>query len=206
MEQNKIISDEIKGWDKQMPAPLNWKSLISGKVQAVVLAMHSVAGQVTASLDTSSWGTHTGSSRHAWENQKVLKQIFQFRWRSAQTSSLHSFSTLSRTAPFSLICLRVGGAAAPSGYLACGATPGHKGGKHRSTTTLSLKRALLPLRSHCHDWSRAEHKGGEFLFPEQKQAFEQQFLPKHNRKKQRRRSSIDFQGINISPSNETIYW
>lgn len=97
-----------------MPAPLNWKSLIWGSfgasiVQAVVLAMHSVAGQVTASLDTSSWGEHTGSSRHACENRKVLKQIFQFRWRSAQTSSLHSFSTLSRTAPFSLICLRVGG-------------------------------------------------------------------------------------------------
>jgi len=62
-KQNHI--DEIKGWDKQMPAPLNWKSLISGKVQAVALAMHSVAGQVTASLDTSSRGTHTGSSRHA---------------------------------------------------------------------------------------------------------------------------------------------
>lgn len=37
------------------------------------------------------------------------------------------------------------GAAAPSGYLACGATPGHKGGKHRSTTTSSLKRALSPF-------------------------------------------------------------
>lgn len=36
-------------------------------------------------------------------------------------------------------------AAAPSGYLACGATPGHKGGKHRSTTTSSLKRALSPF-------------------------------------------------------------
>ncbi len=55
----------------------------------------------------------------------------------------------------------LGRAAAPSGYLACGETPGHKGGKHRSTTTSSLSRPSLTATTD---------PGGEFLFPEQKQA------------------------------------
>lgn len=68
-------------------------------------------------------------------------------------------------------------------------------GQHKSS---------LPC-SHRHHWSWAENKGENF-FPDRKQAIEQQFLPKHNRKSSGGRSSIHFQGINISSSNETIYW
>lgn len=158
MEPNKIISDEIKGWDKQTPAPLNWKALIWGSCWQCIVRPD--------------WLQQAWILPDEGHIQPGRMERFQFRWRSAQTSSQSSAER--PPSPWSVWGL---GASAPSGYLACGATPGHKGWKTQ------INNNIEPLSPFA--LTAVTDPGGEFLFPEQKQAIEQQFLPKHNRKKQR---------------------
>lgn len=160
MEQNKIILDEIKGWDKQTPAPLNWKSLIWGSCwqcivrpdrlqQAWILPDEGHIQEAAASL---------GESKDFSLGEGLRK---------------HHLSTHSQS--FSLICLRVGESSSALRLLSTWGNSRTQGLKTQ------INNNIEPLSPFA--LTATTDPGGEFLFPEQKQAIEQQFLPKHNRKK-----------------------